>query len=98
MGSCAAPSAKGDDKFITTDYLQQCRACYTLRELLSPEGMVLAIQNSLPMKGWRLRMLYNEAIDEEINPLHGDCIELPSRADALQAFVGSGDTPLSDNC
>ncbi|TPD30914.1 hypothetical protein E9109_22860 [Salmonella enterica subsp. enterica serovar Goldcoast] len=26
MGSCAAPSAKGDDKFITTDYLQQCRA------------------------------------------------------------------------
>ena len=21
MGSCAAPSAKGDDKFITTDYL-----------------------------------------------------------------------------
>nr|WP_250910195.1 MULTISPECIES: hypothetical protein [Enterobacteriaceae] len=29
MGSCAAPSAKGDDKFITTDYLQQCRpACF----------------------------------------------------------------------
>ncbi|MBQ5158843.1 FAH family protein, partial [Citrobacter freundii] len=27
--SCAAPSAKGDDKFITTDYLQQCqkRSC-----------------------------------------------------------------------
>ncbi|HBW8431993.1 TPA: hypothetical protein MFM40_005026 [Klebsiella pneumoniae] len=25
MGSCAAPSAKGDDKFITTDYLHQCR-------------------------------------------------------------------------
>ncbi|WP_410897007.1 zinc-ribbon domain-containing protein (plasmid) [Raoultella ornithinolytica] len=24
MGSCAAPSAKGDDKFITTGYLQQC--------------------------------------------------------------------------
>ncbi|WP_458294755.1 hypothetical protein [Enterobacter kobei] len=28
MGSCAAPSAKGDDKFITTDYLQQCPAGY----------------------------------------------------------------------
>ncbi|MBA1168273.1 hypothetical protein DDJ49_27915 [Klebsiella pneumoniae] len=28
MGSCAAPSAKGDDKFITTDYLQQCREKY----------------------------------------------------------------------
>ncbi|ORF92513.1 D-galactarate dehydratase, partial [Salmonella enterica subsp. enterica serovar Typhimurium] len=27
MGSCAAPSAKGDDKFITTDYLQQCPQC-----------------------------------------------------------------------
>ncbi|EFC4217599.1 hypothetical protein E6D16_23360 [Escherichia coli] len=25
MGS----SAKGDDKFITTDYLQQCRICYS---------------------------------------------------------------------
>nr|WP_077263553.1 LuxR C-terminal-related transcriptional regulator [Klebsiella pneumoniae] len=29
MGSCAAPSAKGDDKFITTDYLQQCRLIYS---------------------------------------------------------------------
>ncbi|MCY5399624.1 recombinase family protein [Salmonella enterica subsp. enterica serovar Typhimurium] len=28
MGSCAAPSAKGDDKFITTDYLQQCPIGY----------------------------------------------------------------------
>ncbi|WP_431190144.1 DUF4113 domain-containing protein [Escherichia coli] len=28
MGSCAAPSAKGDDKFITTDYLQQCLSGY----------------------------------------------------------------------
>ncbi|MGV3854827.1 hypothetical protein ACV8TM_28185, partial [Citrobacter freundii] len=29
MGSCAAPSAKGDDKFITTDYLQQCQKLST---------------------------------------------------------------------
>ncbi|MGY0265936.1 hypothetical protein [Citrobacter freundii complex sp. CFNIH12] len=28
MGSCAAPSAKGDDKFITTDYLQQCQSAH----------------------------------------------------------------------
>ncbi len=34
MGSCAAPSAKGDDKFITTDYLQQCPLA-TLERLLS---------------------------------------------------------------
>ena len=31
MGSCAAPSVKGDDKFITTDYLQQCPE-FTWRE------------------------------------------------------------------
>ncbi len=32
MGSCAAPSAKGDDKFITTDYLQQCPSAQGRRE------------------------------------------------------------------
>ncbi|WP_458358986.1 PAS domain-containing protein, partial [Vibrio parahaemolyticus] len=37
MGSCAAPSAKGDDKFITTDYLQQCR---TLKSGRSWMGLV----------------------------------------------------------
>ncbi|ACF69320.1 replication initiator protein [Salmonella enterica subsp. enterica serovar Heidelberg str. SL476] len=34
MGSCAAPSAKGDDKFITTDYLQQCPKCYKLSDIV----------------------------------------------------------------
>ncbi|MCI3663111.1 hypothetical protein MP963_22810 [Escherichia coli] len=39
MGSCAAPSAKGDDKFITTDYLQQCQnshkgACLPVRAVV----------------------------------------------------------------
>ena len=62
-------------------------ACYTLRELLSPEGMVLAIQNAPPMQGWRLRMRYNEATDEEIDPQREDIIELSSRTDALQAFL-----------
>lgn len=38
------------------------------------------------MKGWRLRMRYNEATDEEINPLRGDCTELLSRTAALLAF------------
>ncbi|MEF4257999.1 HAMP domain-containing protein, partial [Escherichia coli] len=37
MGSCAAPSAKGDDKFITTDYLQQCRVL----AILSPLGRLV---------------------------------------------------------
>ncbi|RSQ97131.1 hypothetical protein EA691_19320 [Acinetobacter baumannii] len=37
MGSCAAPSAKGDDKFITTDYLQQCREnCFLKMEFTVP--------------------------------------------------------------
>ncbi|MGT4612709.1 hypothetical protein ACVT1Y_16665, partial [Klebsiella pneumoniae] len=35
-GSCAAPSAKGDDKFITTDYLQQCPRIYEAFPLLCP--------------------------------------------------------------
>ncbi len=35
MGSCAAPSAKGDDKFITTDYLQQCLSACMLTFALS---------------------------------------------------------------
>ncbi|MGL8202430.1 helix-turn-helix domain-containing protein, partial [Salmonella sp. NW615] len=39
-GSCAAPSAKGDDKFITTDYLQQCPL---IRER-QREGIALAKQ------------------------------------------------------
>ncbi|RAL71184.1 putative replication initiator protein [Enterobacter hormaechei] len=34
MGSCAAPSAKGDDKFITTDYLQQCRNSHHQHNIL----------------------------------------------------------------
>ncbi|MCT6106190.1 type II toxin-antitoxin system RelE/ParE family toxin, partial [Escherichia coli] len=39
MGSCAAPSAKGDDKFITTDYLQQC-----LREYIAEQNLMAAIE------------------------------------------------------
>ncbi|MHA8391415.1 TnpR resolvase [Klebsiella pneumoniae] len=47
MGSCAAPSAKGDDKFITTDYLQQCPFAEFERALIRErqrEGIALAKQ------------------------------------------------------
>ncbi|EAA3244561.1 hypothetical protein PW86_23890 [Salmonella enterica subsp. enterica serovar Agona] len=46
MGSCAAPSAKGDDKFITTDYLQQCRdnLFYHRLSLLAAQILALAFQ------------------------------------------------------
>ncbi|WP_039032653.1 hypothetical protein [Leclercia adecarboxylata] len=63
------------------------RACYRLRELLSPEGMVLAIQNAPLMAGWRLRMRYNEAIDEEIDPKCGDLLKLSARTNAMLAFM-----------
>ncbi|MEP8502122.1 hypothetical protein ABKW02_23285 (plasmid) [Enterobacter cloacae] len=39
MGSCAAPSAKGDDKFITTDYLQQCQENTDGREIKAAAGV-----------------------------------------------------------
>ncbi|MDM7399939.1 hypothetical protein QUE20_27585, partial [Klebsiella pneumoniae] len=34
-GSCAAPSAKGDDKFITTDYLQQCQNVWYNKNIIN---------------------------------------------------------------
>ena len=46
MGSCAAPSAKGDDKFITTDYLQQCR---------------LELERRVACNGSRLALVRDEA-------------------------------------
>ncbi len=39
MGSCAAPSAKGDDKFITTDYLQQCRIDINVTRTIEPDAI-----------------------------------------------------------
>ncbi|TFT64007.1 integrase, partial [Proteus mirabilis] len=41
MGSCAAPSAKGDDKFITTDYLQQG---LIYRMTINPFGLIFSIR------------------------------------------------------
>ncbi|MEJ9778034.1 type II toxin-antitoxin system RelE/ParE family toxin [Escherichia coli] len=43
MGSCAAPSAKGDDKFITTDYLQQCHRKH-IREYIAEQNLMAAIE------------------------------------------------------
>ncbi|PUH05949.1 hypothetical protein DB361_14860 [Klebsiella pneumoniae] len=67
MGSCAAPSAKGDDKFITTDYLQQCQhtpddssiilGCNFMAAFTStrrPDRRIAAAGNALKYKicGW----------------------------------------------
>nr|WP_181726977.1 hypothetical protein [Escherichia coli] len=51
MGSCAAPSAKGDDKFITTDYLQQCHA-----------GLFLFVASLLAFIGLHSRMYCGYAL------------------------------------
>ncbi|MCV5158853.1 hypothetical protein OFP44_25235, partial [Escherichia coli] len=50
MGSCAAPSAKGDDKFITTDYLQQCPR----RMAESAALLVDEVLPEQPMRQWVL--------------------------------------------
>ncbi|MEL8722707.1 hypothetical protein J4Z15_26345, partial [Escherichia coli] len=47
MGSCAAPSAKGDDKFITTDYLQQCHRQVAAR-LCENEAVELDVSGPKP--------------------------------------------------
>ncbi len=48
MGSCAAPSAKGDDKFITTDYLQQCPCSYLLKEETPDESIRAEVFSYIP--------------------------------------------------
>ncbi|AXD21851.1 hypothetical protein CHE19_25180 (plasmid) [Salmonella enterica] len=58
MGSCAAPSAKGDDKFITTDYLQQCRIYY-IETLDGYRFIVTAFEKGL-MNGLREFIAANE--------------------------------------
>ncbi|WP_431307391.1 hypothetical protein [Escherichia coli] len=64
MGSCAAPSAKGDDKFITTDYLQQClleRNCATRRFRRAPcefgEYIALLSRQDDARVRWRIKSI-----------------------------------------
>ncbi|WP_289464170.1 PAS domain-containing protein, partial [Klebsiella pneumoniae] len=45
MGSCASPSAKGDDKFITTDYLQQCQFEHMWSTLKSGRSWMGLVKN-----------------------------------------------------
>ncbi len=60
MGSCAAPSAKGDDKFITTDYLQQCpaeRVRDQLSVMASPNGNLDEVHEGLLLQAVRASWL-----------------------------------------
>ncbi len=47
MGSCAAPSAKGDDKFITTDYLQQCLVGWRVSSSMETTFVLDALEQAL---------------------------------------------------
>ncbi|QQM89042.1 hypothetical protein JIK52_28970 (plasmid) [Klebsiella variicola] len=61
MGSCAAPSAKGDDKFITTDYLQQCHFDINLDVVWE------TVQEWLPALLQQLPAVRQDADDEDRN-------------------------------
>ncbi len=70
MGSCAAPSAKGDDKFITTDYLQQCPAKHGRK--LAPHFAMevhLHLSAAYPLEPWLEHF-------EWLNPLFNEQLEL----------------------
>ncbi|MDN2184901.1 hypothetical protein FCY92_25740 [Escherichia coli] len=59
MGSCAAPSAKGDDKFITTDYLQQCPCDYLSREFSSRRQFFDDAPTEIISRSWK-RLVINK--------------------------------------
>ncbi|MBS3881383.1 hypothetical protein, partial [Proteus mirabilis] len=56
MGSCAAPSAKGDDKFITTDYLQQCPTLTAAFTTITPCRRRLRRNRAIPEKNTPMSM------------------------------------------
>ncbi|WP_369776210.1 YjeJ family protein [Klebsiella pneumoniae] len=86
MGSCAAPSAKGDDKFITTDYLQQCQQYYLQAPILL--DLLLILQNRLLVTYKRLHeqgetykeelIAYNESLIANIPAVEMAEIQQPN--------------------
>ncbi|EGB2320691.1 hypothetical protein H6038_004761 [Salmonella enterica] len=81
MGSCAAPSAKGDDKFITTDYLQQCQRL----------GHVLEVSRQVQRKRDNNRSQSIPSGDEPSRRRHAPSINKPQRSlneeDMLEAII-----------
>ncbi|WP_239175987.1 hypothetical protein, partial [Citrobacter youngae] len=65
MGSCAAPSAKGDDKFITTDYLQQC----PLGHPTDPQEAIKSLGHQLDSRYRQVaaRLCENEAVELDVS-------------------------------
>lgn len=48
MGSCAAPSAKGDDEFITSRFLQQCQGSWLMAHVRAFEFFGVVLQLLVP--------------------------------------------------
>ncbi|WP_256095272.1 flagellar biosynthesis protein [Klebsiella pneumoniae] len=80
MGSCAAPSAKGDDKFITTDYLQQCQLGSTspavlldnaerLDKLVNGSALTEPDRAGVNLDTWRGMMAKNDEVRQNLIPL-----------------------------
>ncbi|WP_217629902.1 hypothetical protein, partial [Klebsiella pneumoniae] len=82
----AAPSAKGDDKFITTDYLQQCQKNWaqavnpTQAAIFSCAGKGFAVDADDPLLKNRVNIAHNIAgFDEPLKEFYewmdvsGDC-------------------------
>ncbi|WP_227659652.1 flagellar biosynthesis protein [Klebsiella pneumoniae] len=77
MGSCAAPSAKGDDKFITTDYLQQCRTspavlldnAERLDKLVNGSALTEPDRAGVNLDTWRGMMAKNDEVRQNLIPL-----------------------------
>ncbi|ASQ56178.1 hypothetical protein AB2876_24705, partial [Escherichia coli] len=67
MGSCAAPSAKGDDKFITTDYLQQCRVQRSMVQTEGGRWAASARQKSVEDLCALIRRYFKESENKFIN-------------------------------
>jgi hypothetical protein len=84
MGSCATPSAR-DDKFITTDYLQQCLAS-TLVENLRRQSIILPAMNAIERASaeaiTRANRSIHAALADSLIPVHRQCLdELLKRKD-----------------
>ncbi|WP_404861512.1 hypothetical protein [Escherichia fergusonii] len=68
MGSCAAPSAKGDDKFITTDYLQQCRSYSNSAAATALDGIGQRVNEITDMNAQIATAVEQQgAVSEDIN-------------------------------
>ncbi len=102
MGSCAAPSAKGDDKFITTDYLQQCLSSYEVGRTEPPFSLVKKIAELLDYPAnyfytedddfaKAVLQFHRERTDPESNPHYNSVViearKLSSKLDKVRKTV-----------